>query len=198
MISKFRVFKEKNFTTHNPTVPKTNIESVSAGAQTTGEGWLSLQFGSIHPCVWCQLIEFCLNIWVFESQTIRKQRQNCDRNLTLTPLKLVPLVNMQLLLLFNSFVTFFYILLWSVLYITLITRRSRSVSGTILNHSRFFLWTYVLLCCVFALYMCGLFRITFRTGSRNHLCVPLFIASLSWLLCRDPPLFNQFYFPLSH
>lgn len=182
----------------------TNIESVSAGAPTRREGWLFRT--RIHPAV-CpmpidRVLSEYLDVWsccsVFESQTISEQRQSCDRNLTLTSLKLVPLVNMQPLLLFNSFTFFLHFVMKRPLHATLITRGSRSVSGTILNHSRLVLWTYVLLCCASALYMCGLFRITFGTGSRNHLRVPLFIASLSWLLCRDPPRFNQFYFPLSH
>lgn len=88
----------------------TNIESVSAGAQTTGEGWLDPSIRVSDASLW--LLSEYLGVWsccsVFESQTISKQRQSCDRNLNLTSLKWVPLINMQLLILFNSFDTFFF------------------------------------------------------------------------------------------
>lgn len=48
-------------------------------------------------------------------------------------------------------------------------------------------------CCIMFM-LSILLRITFRIGALNHLCVPLFIASLPWLLCRDPQLFYHFIF----
>lgn len=177
---------QKNFTTHNPAVPnyKTWV------CDCSGSNYMkSVSRPEIHHLrVWC---ESFLPFFITDGKEV-----TISLNSLLALFSLFTLNHKAYKQSSQKVFRTFYMLLWC--YTALITRWSRSVSGTILNHLSFFPWTDMLLCCVLAFYMCGLVSFTFRTGSLHHLCVLLFIASLSWLLCRDPPLFNHFYFPLSH
>lgn len=88
VISKFRVFEVKNFTTHNPTVP--NDKHWVCECWGTNYRWRLT--GSIHPCVWCQ---FMASVWIFgcrellfclwvsdNKQATSKLRQKLEFNFT--------------------------------------------------------------------------------------------------------------------